>query len=320
MNYGVCNLGVYERSPYDHTPRVEFPIQLVGRLPHQLHRGEWAWFGRQDSPGNSNISRMHKDRSTSFNVDFQPRPTHVWSHIVFGLIDSFSCHSTFLFFGMCGVIFQSTEWTADDFKTYQFALPYDQGCFRMIKSCGDTDIRYKICLLINYLFPFPIERRYGEVSGTSGWGWFGRVIPMSVLRTCLNYDFWLKISDDIVQLVITFNCIQWWIILRHYRCRRFMLWNVVKQGWPYYPPLSNKTWLQILFTSSGGKGSLLGYITQWWDKRASERNLHMGRLINARNNPTDCPNLPRGRGNFGFLKWCHVSSSTSFVFKDKSNF
>ena len=121
-------------------------------------RGEWEWFGRQDSPGNSNISKMHKDRNASFNVHFQPRPMHVSSHNVFGLISSFSCHSTFSFFGICGVIFQSANRAADDFKTYQFVLPLDQGCFRMIQSCEDTDIRYEICLLINYLFTVPMER------------------------------------------------------------------------------------------------------------------------------------------------------------------
>ena len=121
-------------------------------------RGEWAWFGRQDSPGNSNISKIHKDRNASFNVHFQPRPMHVSSHNAFGLISSFSCHSTFLFFGICGVIFQSANRAADDFKTYQFVLPLDQGRFRMIQSCEDTDIRYEICLLINYLFTVPMER------------------------------------------------------------------------------------------------------------------------------------------------------------------
>ena len=106
------------------------------------HRGEWAWFGRQDSPGNSNISKMRKDRNASFNVHFQPRPMHVSSHNAFGLISSFSCHSSFSLFGMRGVIFQSANRAADDSKTYQFVLPLDQGRFRMIQSCGDTDIRY----------------------------------------------------------------------------------------------------------------------------------------------------------------------------------
>ena len=122
------------------------------------YRGEWAWFGRQDSPGNSNISKMHKDRNAIFNVHFQPRPMHVSSHNMFGLISSFSCHSTFSFFGICGIIFQSANRAADDFKTYQFVLPFDQGRFRMIQSCEDTDIRYEICLLINYLFTVPMER------------------------------------------------------------------------------------------------------------------------------------------------------------------
>ena len=27
----------------------------------------------------------------------------------------------------------------------------------MIQSCEGTDIRYKICLLINYLFPVPMD-------------------------------------------------------------------------------------------------------------------------------------------------------------------
>ena len=90
-------------------------------------RGEWAWFGRQDSPGNSNISKMHKDRNAIFNVHFQPRPMHVSSHNMFGLISSFSCHSTISFFGICGIIFQSANRAADDFKTYQFVLPFDQG-------------------------------------------------------------------------------------------------------------------------------------------------------------------------------------------------
>ena len=43
---------------------------------------------------------------------------------------------------MRGVIFQSANRAADDSKTYQFVLPLDQGRFRMIQSCGDTDIRY----------------------------------------------------------------------------------------------------------------------------------------------------------------------------------
>ena len=40
----------------------------------------------------------------------------------------------------------------------------------MIKSCEDTDIRYKICLLINYLFPVPMERmgRFRAVRGGDG--------------------------------------------------------------------------------------------------------------------------------------------------------
>ena len=40
----------------------------------------------------------------------------------------------------------------------------------MIKSCEDTDIRYKICLLINYLFPVSMERmgRFRAVRGGDG--------------------------------------------------------------------------------------------------------------------------------------------------------
>ena len=139
------------RNFYNLSSRVAYPI------PPGTSRGEWAWFGRQDSPGNSNISKMHKDRNASFNVHFQPRPMHVSSHNVFGLISSFSCHSSFSLFGMCGVIFQSANPAADYFKTYQFVLPLDQGRFGMIQSCEDIDIRYEICLLINYLFTVPME-------------------------------------------------------------------------------------------------------------------------------------------------------------------
>ena len=101
---------------------------------------------------------MHKDRNASFNVHFQPRLMHVSSHNVFGLTSSFSCYSTFSFFGICGVIFQSANRAADDIKMYQFVSPLDQGRFRMIESCEDTDIRYEICLLINNLFTVPMER------------------------------------------------------------------------------------------------------------------------------------------------------------------
>ena len=44
------------------------------------------------------------------------------------------------------------------FQKYQFVLPLDQGRFRMIQGCEDTDILYEICLLINYLFTVPMER------------------------------------------------------------------------------------------------------------------------------------------------------------------
>ena len=142
----------------------------------QRTRGEWAWFGRQDSPGNSNISKMHKDRNASFNVHFQPRPMHVSSHNASGLISSFSCHLTFTFFGICGVIFQSANRAEDDFKAYQFVFPLDQGRFRMIQSCEDTDVRYEICLLINHLFIVPMER-------LGAFGQFG----VGMVRTCYSY-------------------------------------------------------------------------------------------------------------------------------------
>ena len=63
-------------------------------------------------------------------------------------------------------------------------------------------------MFVNLLPIYSSDGTFGELSGSSGWGWFGRVIPMSVLRTSLNNDFLLKISDDIVQLVAAFICIQ----------------------------------------------------------------------------------------------------------------
>ena len=85
--------------------------------------------------------------------------------------------------------------------------------------------------------------------------------------------------------------------------------------------MSNKTWLPILFTSSGGKCGHSSVILRNCEVMGQiKTNLHMDQLINARNNPTDCPNLPHEWGNFGFLKWCHISSSATFAFKDNLDF
>ena len=43
------------------------------------------------------------------------------------------------------------------------------------------------------------------------------------------------------------------------------------------------------------------------------------RSTTARNNPTRCPNLPHGWGNFGRLTSCDVHASATFAFKDNSN-
>ena len=47
----------------------------------------------------------------------------------------------------------------------------------MIQSCEDTDIRYKICLLINYLFTVPMEclGSFRAVRGGDGWTYYSYV-------------------------------------------------------------------------------------------------------------------------------------------------
>ena len=80
-------------------------------------------------------------------------------------------------------------------KTYQFVLSLDQGRFRMLQSCEDSDIRYEICLLINYLFTVPMERlrSFRAVRGGDG---SDVLFLCEYCGTSLNNDFLLKISDD----------------------------------------------------------------------------------------------------------------------------
>ena len=148
-----------------------------------------------------------------FSLDSQPAFQHVSSHNVFGLITDkliFLSFNFFVFWNMW-CYFSVCESSRRQFQNLPIRFTTCSGRFRMIQSCEDTDIRYEICLLINYLFTVPRER-LGSFRGSSGWGWFGRVIPMSVLWTSLNNNFLLKIRDDMVQLVAAFICIQRWII------------------------------------------------------------------------------------------------------------
>ena len=85
-----------------------------------IRRGKWVWFGRLDSPGNSNFSEMLKDSDTIFRVYLRPLPMVVWHHIALEYIRSYSFCASFSFFDERDVILRFHNEAAHDRETYNF--------------------------------------------------------------------------------------------------------------------------------------------------------------------------------------------------------